>query len=123
MPLGKRSMRRHTPIGLIELRSIPAAAQLRYQIDAGNQALALDAKQADVLFNRGYAWAKKKEYEKAIADFRRGRMVILVDDEERENEGDLCIAAEKVTPRRDSPAASSRMRLQPVAWTSASIIA
>jgi 3,4-dihydroxy 2-butanone 4-phosphate synthase/GTP cyclohydrolase II len=29
---------------------------------------------------------------------RRGRMVILVDDEDRENEGDLCIAAEKVTP-------------------------
>jgi 3,4-dihydroxy 2-butanone 4-phosphate synthase/GTP cyclohydrolase II len=36
---------------------------------------------------------------KAIADFRRGKMVILVDDEERENEGDLCIAAEKVTPK------------------------
>jgi len=35
----------------------------------------------------------------AIADFRRGKMVILVDDENRENEGDLCIAAEKVTPR------------------------
>ncbi|HET7753267.1 MAG TPA: bifunctional 3,4-dihydroxy-2-butanone-4-phosphate synthase/GTP cyclohydrolase II [Anaeromyxobacteraceae bacterium] len=36
--------------------------------------------------------------EKAIAAFRRGRMVIMVDDEDRENEGDLCIAAEKVTP-------------------------
>ncbi len=36
---------------------------------------------------------------KAIADFRRGKMVILVDDENRENEGDLCIAAEKVSPR------------------------
>ncbi|HNU82179.1 MAG: bifunctional 3,4-dihydroxy-2-butanone-4-phosphate synthase/GTP cyclohydrolase II [Acidobacteria bacterium] len=34
----------------------------------------------------------------AIAAFRAGRMVILVDDEERENEGDLAIAAEKVTP-------------------------
>nr|HPK65928.1 3,4-dihydroxy-2-butanone-4-phosphate synthase [Thermoanaerobaculia bacterium] len=34
----------------------------------------------------------------AIAAFRDGRMVILVDDEERENEGDLAIAAEKVTP-------------------------
>ncbi|HHP7235984.1 MAG TPA: bifunctional 3,4-dihydroxy-2-butanone-4-phosphate synthase/GTP cyclohydrolase II [Desulfobacterales bacterium] len=36
--------------------------------------------------------------EKAIEDIREGRMVILVDDEDRENEGDLCMAAEKVTP-------------------------
>ena len=35
--------------------------------------------------------------EAAIADIRAGRMVILVDDEDRENEGDLCMAAEKVT--------------------------
>jgi 3,4-dihydroxy 2-butanone 4-phosphate synthase/GTP cyclohydrolase II len=35
--------------------------------------------------------------ETAIAHIRRGRMIILVDDEDRENEGDLCIAAEKVT--------------------------
>jgi 3,4-dihydroxy 2-butanone 4-phosphate synthase/GTP cyclohydrolase II len=34
----------------------------------------------------------------AIADIRAGRMVILVDDEDRENEGDLCMAAEFVTP-------------------------
>jgi len=34
----------------------------------------------------------------AIADVRAGRMVILVDDEDRENEGDLCMAAELVTP-------------------------
>jgi 3,4-dihydroxy 2-butanone 4-phosphate synthase/GTP cyclohydrolase II len=31
-------------------------------------------------------------------DIRAGKMVILVDDEDRENEGDLCMAAEKVTP-------------------------
>ncbi len=31
--------------------------------------------------------------------FAKGRMVILVDDEDRENEGDLCMAAEKVTPQ------------------------
>ncbi len=37
--------------------------------------------------------------EKAIADFRRGRMIILVDDEDRENEGDLCVAAEKCSPK------------------------
>jgi 3,4-dihydroxy 2-butanone 4-phosphate synthase/GTP cyclohydrolase II len=36
--------------------------------------------------------------ELAMEEFRRGRMVILVDDEDRENEGDLAIAAEKVTP-------------------------
>ena len=34
----------------------------------------------------------------AIADIRAGRMVILVDDEDRENEGDLCMAAELTTP-------------------------
>jgi len=34
----------------------------------------------------------------ALEDIRRGRMVILVDDEDRENEGDLCMAAEKATP-------------------------
>ncbi len=39
-----------------------------------------------------------KRVEQAIRDFREGRMVILVDDEDRENEGDLAIAAEKVTP-------------------------
>jgi 3,4-dihydroxy 2-butanone 4-phosphate synthase/GTP cyclohydrolase II len=36
--------------------------------------------------------------EEAIADIRAGRMVIVVDDEDRENEGDLVCAAEKVTP-------------------------
>ncbi|WP_027183968.1 bifunctional 3,4-dihydroxy-2-butanone-4-phosphate synthase/GTP cyclohydrolase II [Desulfovibrio inopinatus] len=36
--------------------------------------------------------------EEAIADIRQGKMIILVDDEDRENEGDLTIAAEKITP-------------------------
>ncbi len=36
--------------------------------------------------------------QKAIADIRKGKMVILTDDEDRENEGDLVMAAEKVTP-------------------------
>jgi 3,4-dihydroxy 2-butanone 4-phosphate synthase/GTP cyclohydrolase II len=35
--------------------------------------------------------------EQAIKDIRQGKMVILVDDEDRENEGDLCMAAEKIT--------------------------
>lgn len=34
----------------------------------------------------------------AIADFQNGKMVIIVDDEDRENEGDLAIAADKCTP-------------------------
>ncbi|ODS56121.1 MAG: bifunctional 3,4-dihydroxy-2-butanone 4-phosphate synthase/GTP cyclohydrolase II [Acidobacteria bacterium SCN 69-37] len=34
----------------------------------------------------------------AVADIRAGRMVIVIDDEDRENEGDLTMAAEKVTP-------------------------
>src|SRR5881227_2970979 len=36
--------------------------------------------------------------EAAVDAFRDGRMIIVVDDEDRENEGDLTIAAEKVTP-------------------------
>ena len=36
--------------------------------------------------------------EKALEEIRAGRMVILVDDADRENEGDLCLAAELVTP-------------------------
>jgi 3,4-dihydroxy 2-butanone 4-phosphate synthase/GTP cyclohydrolase II len=54
------------------------------------------------------AAARAAEPERTTAEFspvaelldeiRRGRMVVLVDDENRENEGDLCMAAEKVTP-------------------------
>jgi 3,4-dihydroxy 2-butanone 4-phosphate synthase/GTP cyclohydrolase II len=36
--------------------------------------------------------------EAALGDIRQGKMVILVDDQDRENEGDLTMAAEKVTP-------------------------
>src|SRR5262245_40497213 len=36
--------------------------------------------------------------ESALEELRAGRMLILVDDEDRENEGDLCLAAERVTP-------------------------
>ena len=34
----------------------------------------------------------------ALEDFRAGRMLVVVDDEDRENEGDLTVAAEKITP-------------------------
>ncbi len=38
--------------------------------------------------------------EDAISDFREGKMVIVVDDEDRENEGDIIVAAEKITPEQ-----------------------
>ena len=41
---------------------------------------------------------KLNTIEEAIEDFREGRFVIVVDDEDRENEGDLICAAEKITP-------------------------
>ncbi len=41
---------------------------------------------------------KLDSIEDAIEDFRNGKFVIVVDDEDRENEGDLIMAAEKVTP-------------------------
>src|SRR4029077_16205343 len=46
-------------------------------------------------YSRTRSFAK---IENAIAAIRAGQMVIVVDDEDRENEGDLTIAAEKVTP-------------------------
>src|SRR5205085_7319639 len=36
--------------------------------------------------------------EEALEELRQGRLIVLVDDEHRENEGDLVVAAEKVTP-------------------------
>lgn len=41
---------------------------------------------------------KLDSIEDAIEDFKNGKMVIVVDDEDRENEGDLIMAAEKITP-------------------------
>ncbi len=43
---------------------------------------------------------KLNTIEEALEDFREGKFVIVVDDEDRENEGDLIIAAEKVTPEK-----------------------
>ena len=42
--------------------------------------------------------------EDAIKDFRDGKFIIVVDDEDRENEGDLIIAAEKISPLRGAGA-------------------
>ena len=38
--------------------------------------------------------------EEAIEDFKNGKFLIVVDDEDRENEGDFVIAAEKITPEK-----------------------
>ena len=43
---------------------------------------------------------KLSSIEDAIKDFREGKFVIVVDDEDRENEGDLSMAAEKITPEK-----------------------
>ncbi len=43
---------------------------------------------------------KLSTIDEAIEDFREGKFVIVVDDEDRENEGDFIIAAEKVTPEK-----------------------
>ena len=66
--------------------------------------------------------------DECLADVRAGRMIVLVDDEHRENEGDLVVAAEKVTPEAInfmmrkacglvclamSPAISDRLHLDP----------
>ena len=43
---------------------------------------------------------KLASIEDALKDFKEGKFVIVVDDEDRENEGDLIIAAEKITPEK-----------------------
>ena len=40
--------------------------------------------------------------EEALGEFRAGRMVVVIDDEDRENEGDLTMAAEMITPERST---------------------
>src|SRR6516225_2602820 len=67
--------------------------------------------------------------EEALAELQAGRMIVLVDDEFRENEGDLVLAAEKVTPEKInfmlrnacgivclamSPAICDRLHLEPL---------
>ncbi len=53
---------------------------------------------SDTLTDQVTAPGEIATIEEAIAEYRAGRMVIVMDDEDRENEGDLCMAAEKVTP-------------------------
>ena len=51
---------------------------------------------------KGYIMVDYKlvSVEDAVKDFKEGKFVIVVDDEDRENEGDLVIAAEKITPEK-----------------------
>ena len=49
--------------------------------------------------------------EEAIEDYKAGKFVIIVDDEDRENEGDLTIAAEFVTPEKHQLYGPLRSRL------------
>ena len=41
---------------------------------------------------------KLNTIEEALEDFKKGKIVIVVDDEDRENEGDFIVAAEMITP-------------------------
>lgn len=43
---------------------------------------------------------KLDSIEDAVKDFKEGKFVIVVDDEDRENEGDLITAAEMITPEK-----------------------
>ena len=50
------------------------------------------------LNNKNMEQLKLNTIDEALADFKKGKFVIVVDDEDRENEGDLICAAEKITP-------------------------
>src|ERR1700693_3370770 len=52
----------------------------------------------ELILRESQAEAPFVNVEEGLEEIRRGRMIILMDDEQRENEGDLCMAAEKVTP-------------------------
>jgi len=49
--------------------------------------------------NEGHKSFKLNTIKEAIEDIKAGKVVIVVDDEDRENEGDFVAAAEKVTPQ------------------------
>ena len=48
----------------------------------------------------GKAAADIDTIDSALEALRRGEIIVVVDDEERENEGDFIVAAEKVTPKK-----------------------
>lgn len=53
---------------------------------------------------------KLNSIEDAVKDFKEGKFVIVVDDEDRENEGDLIIAAEKIDAEKSKLHAETRKR-------------
>lgn len=53
---------------------------------------------------------KLNSIEDAVKDFKEGKFVIVVDDEDRENEGDLIIAAEKIDAEKVKLHAETRKR-------------
>jgi len=69
--------------------TLPKGGRERSDRRKGNWKFPSEFKNMDIKFNT---------IEEAIEDIKKGRMIILVDDEDRENEGDLMIAAEKTTP-------------------------
>src|SRR5436190_18590085 len=86
---------------------------------------------ARITKSRGMSMAEEFcTIEEALAELRAGRMIVLVDDEHRENEGDLVIPAERATPEAInfmmhracgmvclamSPAICDRLHLEPMA--------
>jgi 3,4-dihydroxy 2-butanone 4-phosphate synthase/GTP cyclohydrolase II len=54
---------------------------------------------SDTLGSVGQTRHSSPSIDDAIADLRAGRMIVVVDDEDRENEGDLTMAAEMITPQ------------------------
>ena len=67
-----------------------------------NKSAALKSKNAAQSSNgseRSNGKFKFSSIESAVADFKKGKCVIVIDDEDRENEGDLIYSAEKSTPK------------------------
>ena len=60
---------------------------------------------------------RSRTIEEAIEDIRQGKMVVVVDDENRENEGDLTMAAQFVTPEAINFMAKEARRLICLALT------
>ncbi|WP_220214746.1 3,4-dihydroxy-2-butanone-4-phosphate synthase, partial [Streptomyces shenzhenensis] len=67
------------------LRAVPPVPPVLYSTDSADSTNAVDGLILDPV-------------EQAIADIAAGRPIVVVDDEDRENEGDLVVAAEKITP-------------------------
>ena len=77
----------------------PKALSERTSPSAGSRASRRGPQKAQIRIAKGAKGASPfAPIEDALAAIKRGEMVIVVDDEDRENEGDLTMAAEKVTP-------------------------